>query len=78
MESTNLYKAVRNKAFHVISVPDVGLLKNLGLRVGTRISVQHRYALGGPVLLNVEDSFFVAIGKDIATKITVGGLSHNA
>jgi len=76
-EFISLYKAQKNTAFHVTSIPDVCLLQNLGLRKGTKVSVEHRYALGGPVLLNIEDSFCVAIGKDIATQITVGRMPHN-
>ena len=72
----NLYTAQKGINLQVVHVPDVGLLKNLGLRQGTKISIKHRYALGGPVLLNVEESFVVAIGKDIATQITVGGIPH--
>jgi len=76
-EAVILYKANKNMFFQVTSVPDIGLLQNLGVRVGTKVKVQHRYALGGPVLLNIDDSFSVALGKDIATQITVGRLpSH--
>jgi len=70
-EILNLYRANKNKTFQVESIPDVGLLQNLGLRTGTKVAVQTRYAFGGPVLLRVEDSFSVAIGKDIATQISV-------
>jgi Fe2+ transport system protein FeoA len=68
---TNLYEAEQNHKFQVASVPNVGLLKNLGVRNGTKVIVQNRYALGGPVLLRVEDAYSVAIGKDIATQIAV-------
>jgi Fe2+ transport system protein FeoA len=67
-----LYSADKNNVYQVMSVPEIGLLKNLGVRAGTKVAIQQKYALGGPVLLNIEDSFLVAIGKDIATKITVG------
>ena len=67
----NLYEAKKNGIFQVTSVPNIGLLENLGLRNGTRVVVQSRYALGGPVLLRVENAFAVAIGKDIATQISV-------
>lgn len=73
-ESVNLYKANKNAVFQVEVVPDIGLLQNLGVRMGTKIKIMHRYALGGPVLLNIEDSFLIALGKDIASQITVGGL----
>ena len=67
----NLYEARMNKPLNVISVPNVGLLQNLGIRVGTKIAVKNRYALGGPVLLRIEDAFTVAVGKDIAAQIAV-------
>ena len=70
----NLYSAKKNAVYNLIRVPDIGLLKNLGLSRGTTVAIRERYALGGPVLLNVEDSFDVAIGKDIAVQITVGPL----
>ncbi|MCL2238762.1 MAG: ferrous iron transport protein A [Defluviitaleaceae bacterium] len=72
--TVSLYKAQKSVPLQVASVPDVGLLQNLGLRVGTKVAVQHRYAFGGPVLLDIENSFSVALGKDIATQIIVGGL----
>jgi Fe2+ transport system protein FeoA len=71
----NLYSANKKNTYLVTYVPEIGLLKNLGIRVGTKIAVRQRYAFGGPILLNIEDSFFVAIGKDIATQIRVGALS---
>jgi len=72
----NLYeaserKARKNKVFNIVSVPNVGLLQNIGLRANTKVSVRNKYGLGGPVLLRVEDAFAVAIGKDIATQIIV-------
>jgi len=66
----NLYQ-IRDGAFLVSHLPNIGLLQNLGLRVGSRVTVENRYALGGPVLLRVEDSFEIALGKDIATQISV-------
>ena len=74
MSKISLYKAGQNIPLKVSSVPDVGLLQNLGLRIGTKVAVMHRYALGGPVLLEVEDSFSVALGKDIAAEVTVEGI----
>lgn len=68
---TNLYEAKKNINLHVASIPNVGLLQNIGLRTGTKVAVKTRYAFGGPVLLRVENSFTIAIGKDIATQISV-------
>jgi len=67
----NLYDAKTKGTFQVSAVPNIGLLQNLGLRIGTQVKIQNRYALGGPVLLHVDGAFVVAIGKDIATQIAV-------
>jgi predicted RNA-binding protein (virulence factor B family) len=67
----NLYAANSPGLLQVTSVPNIGLLKNLGLRKGSKVAIQNRYKLGGPVLLRVEDAYSVAIGKDIATQIAV-------
>ncbi|MCL1878319.1 MAG: ferrous iron transport protein A [Defluviitaleaceae bacterium] len=69
--TVNLYEARPRNALRVASVPDIGLLQGIGLRVGTRVVVQNRYTFGGPVVLKVEDAFCVAIGKDVATQIAV-------
>lgn len=70
-ENMNLYDAKEKGDFQIVSVPEIGLLKNLGVHAGTNIAVQNRYALGGPVLLRVEGAFTVALGKDVARQITV-------
>jgi len=70
-KSINLYEAKKQGAFLVESTPDIGLLENLGIRTGTQVMVQNRYVFGGPVLLRVEDTYSIAIGKDIAKQISV-------
>ena len=70
-KTLNLYKANKNSDFQVVSVPEIGLLENLGVRTGTQITLRNRYALGGPVLLRVEGAYSIALGKDIAKQITV-------
>lgn len=70
-QATGLYEAKKTGTFQVVSVPNIGLLENLGLRVGTWVTIQNRYAFGGPVLLRVKDAFVIALGKDIAKQITV-------
>lgn len=70
-EIMSLYQAKKNGVFQVASTPNISLLENLGINIGTKLTLQSRYALGGPVLLRVENSFTVAIGKDIATQIGV-------
>ena len=67
----NLYEAKKTGSFQVEAIPNIQLLENLGLRVGSPIKVQNRYALGGPVLLRIEDAYSVAVGKDIARQIVV-------
>ena len=47
----------------------------MGLRIGTNILVQNRYAMGGPVLLTVEGAYSIAIGKDIAQQVAVTEVS---
>ena len=69
--ATNLYAAKKNELLQIVSVPKINLLENLGLRVGTQVEIQSRYAFGGPVLLKIESAFTVAVGKDIATQIMV-------
>lgn len=73
----NLYSAQKKGVFEVVSIPGIAQLNNLGIRVGTKVHVQSRYKLGGPVLLRVEDDFTVAIGKDIATQIAVKEVQCN-
>jgi len=67
----SLYEAKRSETFQVASVPQIGLLEGLGLRIGTKVTVQNRYAFGGPVLLRVEGTYCIALGKDIAQQISV-------
>ena len=69
--AASLYEAKKTGAYQVVSVPGIGLLANLGLRAGTKITLQNRYALGGPVLLRVEGAYSIALGKDIAKQIGV-------
>ena len=67
----NLYQTKNNASYQVTAVPNIALLQNLGLRAGTQITVQNRYSLSGPILLRVNNSFSVALGKDVAKQIDV-------
>jgi Fe2+ transport system protein FeoA len=67
----SLYTAQKGAAFTIAAVPNIALLAGMGLRVGSNIIVQHRYALGGPVLLRVEDTYTIALGKDVALHVQV-------
>ena len=69
--SLSLYEAKKMGTFQLASVPKIGLLEGMGLRIGTKVTLQNRYAFGGPVLLTVEGAYSVAIGKDIAQQIAV-------
>ena len=71
----DLYTANIQGTFHVASVPPIPLLGNMGLRPGTRVTIQNRYFLGGPVLLRVEGAYDLALGKDIARQIAVQEIS---
>ncbi|MCL2093120.1 MAG: ferrous iron transport protein A [Treponema sp.] len=70
-DSRNLYEARQGGTFFLCSVPPIPLLENMGLRAGTQVKLQNRYALGGPVLLRVEGAFDLALGKEVAQGIRV-------
>ncbi|MCL2055527.1 MAG: ferrous iron transport protein A [Oscillospiraceae bacterium] len=70
-KAINLYEAKKRGRLFVSSVPNVKLLENMGVRAGTQVTVQNRYAFGGPVLLRVEDAYSIALGKDLAKQISV-------
>ena len=70
-QSMSLYEAKERGTFQVTFIPKIKLLENMGLRAGTQITIQNRYALGGPVLLRVEEAYDLALGKDIARQIAV-------
>ena len=74
----SLYKAKSGTIYDVVNVPDVDLLKSLGIREGASIEVICRYPLGGPVLVRVEELSAVAIGKDIATLVSVKAQQTNS
>jgi len=67
----NLYESTKAKTFEVLSTPDIKLLEHMGLREGVQVTVQNRYGLGGPILLRVEDSYTIALGKDLAKLVSV-------
>ena len=67
----SLYEAKVKARFQVDCVPENQLLEHMGLRPGTQLIIQNRYALGGPVLLRVEGAYDLALGKDIARQISV-------
>jgi Fe2+ transport system protein FeoA len=70
----SLYKSALNREYRITHVPELGILKGLGVRKGTRLQPVHRYFLGGPVLVIVDGAYSVALGKDAALQIQVEGL----
>ena len=74
LQPINLYQAKKHSNLQLASVPQIPLLESMGLRIGTKVNLQNRYALGGPVLLRVEDAYSIALGKDIAQQIAVNEL----
>ena len=71
MEIISLYKAEKNSILQIVSIPNVILLEHMGLRNGARIKICNRYIFGGPVVIQVEDTYVLAIGKDVAKHIQV-------
>lgn len=73
MSKTNLvclYDAKKTNKCKVASVPSIPLLESLGISTDTVVTVDNKYAFGGPVLLRV-DTATIALGKDIAEQILV-------
>lgn len=68
----NLYEANKSNKnkYRVTSVPDIPLLESLGISTDTVVTVNNKYAFGGPVLLRV-DTATIAVGKDVAEQILV-------
>lgn len=65
-----LYSSEKGKNYLVTQIPDISLLENLGIFVGSQILKKRTYKLGGPVLVEI-DTREVAIGKEIAKLIKV-------
>lgn len=66
----SLYDMQKNCCCKVTAIPDHPLLDSLGISTEAIVKVQNKYAFGGPILLQV-DTATIALGKDIATQITV-------
>lgn len=66
----NIYEVKNNQAYIIQDIPDMKLLKSLGIRKNAQVFKKHSYKLGGPVLLKVDMSE-IALGKDVAEKIIV-------
>lgn len=69
-KTETIYTAQKNKNYVICEIPNISLLKNLGMRKDTQVFKKHTYRLGGPVLVSV-DLREIALGKDIAEQIIV-------
>lgn len=66
----SLYQAPNASRCRVITIPNAPLLQSLGIFAGAVVTKKTTYALGGPVLLDMQ-SRDVAIGKGLAVDIQV-------
>jgi ferrous iron transport protein A len=66
----SIYYAQDNIRYIITKVPELGILKSLGIVKDAYVHKMMTHKLGGPVLIKIESSE-IAIGKDIADKIMV-------
>ena len=71
MVLTNCKKTYNYK---IENLPDLHLLRVLGLRKGTDFMVQSKQPLGGPIVVKVGNRS-IAIAKDVAREIVVQEVS---
>jgi len=71
-KANSIYYARDNAQYVIESTPELGILKSLGIVKDAKVQKVFTHKLGGPVLLRV-GAREIAIGKDIAEKIMVGG-----
>ncbi|KAB2951807.1 ferrous iron transport protein A [Heliorestis acidaminivorans] len=65
-----LYNIDQKSKYVIEQIPQVGLLKSLGLREGATVTVLSQQPLGGPIVIKI-GSRHIAIAKDLADQITV-------
>ncbi|MGI6238110.1 MAG: FeoA family protein [Christensenellales bacterium] len=68
--ATNLYGAEQGKTYVVTAIPDSMLLSSMGVLEGSKLRVESKYKLGGPVTVSCSTRK-IAIGKDIAGSVLV-------
>ncbi|HEY8421113.1 MAG TPA: FeoA family protein [Thermoclostridium sp.] len=68
----SIYYAEDNTQCIITDTPDYSILKSLGIVKNASVKKVFTHKLGGPVLVRV-GSREIAIGKDIAVRIMVGG-----
>ncbi|SHE74208.1 FeoA family protein [Alkalibacter saccharofermentans] len=66
----SLNKVEKGKYYKIKSVPDMDILKSLGVRENDTVFKKHTYIWGGPTLLEI-DSREIAISNAIASSISV-------
>lgn len=67
---SDLYSAQAGENYRVLTAPDAPMINTLGIYVGGVLKKKTTYSFGGPVLVDINGRE-VAIGKDIATEISV-------
>ena len=65
-----LCKSNIKKKYRVVELPDLYLLKMLGIREGITFEVQSRQPLGGPIVVKIAKRS-IAIAKDLASEIVI-------
>lgn len=70
MTGRDLYAAPEGRMYRVVRVPDVKILRSLGIFPGAVVLKKKRYRLGGPVLVELA-ARQIALGKDVARSILV-------
>lgn len=66
----SLTKCKKSGQYKVVSLPDIYLLKVLGIRKGTNFTIQSKQPLGGPIVVKI-GSRSIAIAKNVANEIVV-------
>lgn len=67
---SNLYNVKVGEYYRVKSAPEAPMINTLGIYVGGMLMKKTTYSFGGPVLVDINGRE-VAIGKEIASQITV-------
>lgn len=65
-----LTKCKKFSIYKIQALPDIHLLKVLGIRKGISLQIQSKQPLGGPIVVKIKDRN-IAIAKDVARNILV-------
>ena len=74
VNKVRLLNCKKSKKYRVKNLPDIHLLKALGIRQGTNFKVQTKQPFGGPVVVKVGNRS-LAISKEFANEIIVEEVS---